>query len=100
MGTTDTFGSVKMALSVVFKEYVTKEEVLLTFLCEIEHAVNSRPLTHVSVDPRNQETFTPNHFLLGASSGQIRLSKCGHTLAEAATRVSYVIDFKKKVACK
>ena len=68
--------SVKSALSVVLKEQAPEEEVLLTVLCEIEHSVNSRPLTHVSVDPRDQEALTPNHFLLGASSGQIRLSKC------------------------
>ena len=68
--------SVKTALSVVFKENVPKEEVLLTFLCEIEHAVYSHPLTHISVDPRDQEALTPNNFLLGSSSGQIRLSKC------------------------
>ena len=68
--------SVKTALTVVLREQAPKEETLLTILTEVEHSVNSRPLTHVSVDPRNIEALTPNHFLLGISSGQIRISRC------------------------
>lgn len=60
---------VKRALKVVLKERAPKEEVLRTLLAEAEHTINSRPLTHVSVDPRDRETLTPNHFLIGASSG-------------------------------
>lgn len=33
-------------------------------------AQNSRPLTHVSVEPGSEEALTPNHFLLAASSGR------------------------------
>ena len=44
------------------------DEVLRTIFCEIEHTVNSRPLTHVSVDCRDPEALTPNHFLIGTSS--------------------------------
>ncbi|XP_052753091.1 uncharacterized protein LOC128201148 [Galleria mellonella] len=60
--------SVKSTLRVVLKERAPREEVLVIFLAEVENMVNSRPLTHVSVDPRSQETLTPNHFLLGSSS--------------------------------
>lgn len=67
--------SVKNAMTVVLKNQNPKEEVLLTTLIEIEHAINSRPLTHVSVDPRDQEALTPNHFLLGSSSGEIRFGR-------------------------
>ena len=62
--------SVKTGLKVVLKEQTPKEEVLSTLLTEIEHSVNSRPLTHVSLDPRDQEALTPNHFLIGSSSGR------------------------------
>uniref|UniRef100_A0A182S016 DUF5641 domain-containing protein n=1 Tax=Anopheles funestus TaxID=62324 RepID=A0A182S016_ANOFN len=31
--------------------------------------INTRPLTYIPVDPENQEALTPNHFLLGSSSG-------------------------------
>ena len=42
-------------------------------LTEIEHSVNSRPLTHVSVDPQDNEALTPNHFLIGSLSVELRL---------------------------
>lgn len=61
--------SVKTALKVVLKERAPREETLNTFLCEVENMINRRPLTHVSVDPRDPEALTPNHFfLLGSSS--------------------------------
>ena len=62
--------SIKIALSVALKDQSPREETLLTTLSEI--AVNSRPLTHIAVDPRDQESLTPNHFLIGASSDEIR----------------------------
>ena len=67
--------SVKIALNNALKEQVPTGEVLLTLLVEIEHMVNSRPLTHVSVDPRDEEALTPNHFLIGSSSGHLHLAK-------------------------
>lgn len=67
--------SVKVSLKIVLKDQAPGEEVLLTLLAEVEHSVNSRPLTHVSVDPRDQEALTPNHFLIGTSSGEIQLGR-------------------------
>lgn len=67
--------SVKTALCVVLKGHSPKEEVLLTVLSEIEHCVNSRPLTHVSIDFSDQEALTPNHFLIGSSSGVVKFNK-------------------------
>jgi transposase InsO family protein len=61
--------SVKKALKATLKEMVPKEAVLQTLLVEAENIVNSRPLTHVSVDPDDPESLTPNHFLIGSSSG-------------------------------
>lgn len=45
------------------------DEVLRNTLTEIENVVNSRPLTHVPVDDDSAPALTPNHFLLGSSSG-------------------------------
>ncbi|XP_063368821.1 uncharacterized protein LOC134657197 [Cydia amplana] len=60
--------TVKECMKVVLKERAPREETLCTFLAEVESIVNSRPLTHVSVEPGSTETLTPNHFLLGSSS--------------------------------
>lgn len=61
--------SVKLALGVTLKSRAPKEEVLSTLLAEAENVVNSRPLTHVSVDHCEEESLTLNHFLISSSSG-------------------------------
>ncbi|CAG7832898.1 unnamed protein product [Allacma fusca] len=60
--------SIKVALKLTLKELHPKEETLRTLLCEAENIVNSRPITHVSVDPNDMEALTPNHFLIHTSS--------------------------------
>ena len=67
--------SVKESLHAVLNEHAPKEETLLTIFAEIAHSINSRPLTHVPIDPSNSEALTPNHFLIGFSSGVIRFDK-------------------------
>jgi hypothetical protein len=61
--------SVKKVLYAVLKEQAPKYEVLLTLMAEAEHIVNSRPITFVSSDGADPEALTPNHFLIGTSSG-------------------------------
>lgn len=60
--------SVKTALSAVLHEKSPTEEVFATLLAEAEYTVNSRPLTHVSVNIEDAEALTPNHILLGGSA--------------------------------
>ena len=60
--------SVKTALKSTLKQQAPREEVLLTLLNEAESLINSRPLTYVPLDFEDQESLTPNHFLLGTSS--------------------------------
>ena len=57
--------SVKRTLKVVLGNQIVSDEVLYSALCEVEHVINSRPLTHVSSDPADLRALTPNHFLLG-----------------------------------
>lgn len=61
--------SVKTALAATLNERSPKEEVLHTLLLEVEHVVNSRPLTEISLDPDAEEALTSNHFLIGKSCG-------------------------------
>lgn len=68
--------SVKRALAVTLTERAPKEEVLATLMTEIEHTVNSRPLTHVPIEAEDQEALTPNHFLLGTSVGLPYVGEC------------------------
>ena len=65
--------SVKVSLKVILHQRAPKEETLITLLAEVENIVNSRPLSHVSVDPHSMESLTPNHFLLGSSNNLPRL---------------------------
>ncbi|XP_049886494.1 uncharacterized protein LOC126380970 [Pectinophora gossypiella] len=60
--------SVKISLKTILSERAPKDEVLLTLMTEVENMVNSRPLTHVSVEAASEESLTPNHLLLGSSS--------------------------------
>ena len=57
-----------MAIRAILHERAPRDAVLRTVFCEAESLVNSRPLTHVLVDPDDSERLTPNHFLLGTSS--------------------------------
>ncbi len=61
--------TVKIALGrtlTFYNKRVPTEEILRTLLLEVEYLVNSRPLTHVSVDQNDEEALTPNHFLFGS----------------------------------
>lgn len=45
------------------------DEVLETVLLDAEAMINSRPLTYIPLETADEESLTPNHFLLGSSSG-------------------------------
>ena len=52
-------------------------------MAEVEHLVNSRPLTHISVDPTDEEVLTPDLFLISTASGTFlpiccQLETCAH----------------------
>lgn len=63
--------SAKKALNAVAAKQLVTDETLLTFLTEVESLLNSRPLTHVSSDPQDEEALTPNHFLIGRASNNL-----------------------------
>ncbi|XP_062713670.1 uncharacterized protein LOC134290528 [Aedes albopictus] len=67
--------SVKVAVGAVLESSrKPDDETLETILIEAEGMINSRPLTYVPLESADQEALTPNHFLLGNSSGAKFLS--------------------------
>lgn len=62
--------SVKAAIGTILEtQRRPDDEVLETVILEAEAMINSRPLTYIPLDFADQEALTPNHFLLGSSSG-------------------------------
>ena len=57
--------SVKEVMFGLVKNQVLTDPQLQTLLTEVEHIVNSRPLTHLSNDVSDYDALTPNHVLLG-----------------------------------
>jgi hypothetical protein len=47
------------------------DQTLTAALKKVEHLINSRPLTYVSVDPSAPEPLTPYHLLLGRANPSI-----------------------------
>lgn len=68
--------SVKSNLTEVLPNRRPTDELLRSCLLEVENLVNSRPLTHIPIDPEEPEALTPNHFLLGSSSGVKPAGEC------------------------
>lgn len=63
-------GCVKRVLAQIMPEHHhMTDESLKALLTEIEGIINARPLTHVSLEHEDDEALTPNHFILGSSSG-------------------------------
>jgi transposase InsO family protein len=78
--------SVKTGLRYVLKDRAPRLDTLLTTLAEIEHTINSRPLTNVSLAAGEEEPLTPNHFLIGSASGRPALAHYPATEEEVSLR--------------
>ncbi|XP_070067092.1 uncharacterized protein [Drosophila virilis] len=61
--------STKSILSEILPPSGLREEVLRAALADVESVLNSRPLTYVPLETSESEALTPNHFLIGHSSG-------------------------------
>ncbi|XP_058128544.1 uncharacterized protein LOC131292823 [Anopheles ziemanni] len=61
--------TVKKTLEGMPFHHLPTDPILKGMLVEAEGIINARPLTHVPVDRQEEAPLTPNHFLLGSSSG-------------------------------
>ena len=61
--------SVKKPLKIVLGRALLKFDELYTVLTDIENAVNMRPLTFMSSNPKDAEAITPSHLALGRPLG-------------------------------
>ena len=80
--------SVKESMTALDDGRKLKDELLLTILADAEKLINSRPLVYMPHTPDDPEALTPNHFLLGRSSGLKETMMTGPNLAETL-RSSY-----------
>ena len=55
--------TVRKILHALLQEQIADDQRLVTFMCEVENIMNSRPITPVSSDPNNMEPPTPSHLL-------------------------------------
>ena len=72
------------------------DEALETFMVEAEAIVNGRPLTYLPLTSEEHEALTPNHFLLGNSSGvrqpAIEATDLADTLRSSWNQIQYHLD--------
>lgn len=69
--------SVKKVMKELLISRCPQEYVLRTVFAEAENIINSRPLTHVSIDSNDSEALTPNHFLIGPSYASLPCTETG-----------------------
>jgi len=55
--------SVRQILKDTLKERLVSDEVLLTVIAEVVNILNSRPLTHNSDSPLDEQPLAPDHLL-------------------------------------
>ena len=63
--------SAKRAIRAILENADVNDEELHTAFTGAEALINSRPLTQLSEDPRDDSVLTPNHFLHGQLGGQL-----------------------------
>lgn len=86
--------SVKNVLYKIMPSRNPTDEVLLSMLIEVENIINSRPLAYVPVEANSEEAITPNHFLLGSSSGLKPMTSCD----DSGTVLEKIGSFRNNMA--
>ncbi|XP_075157823.1 uncharacterized protein LOC142231089 [Haematobia irritans] len=87
--------SVKSILMDILPAAGLREEVLRSSLADVENILNSRPLTYVPLDSWESEALTPNHLLIGSSSGireRVNVDRNGSALSKMFRTSSAIAD--------
>ena len=66
--------SVKNVLYKIMVSAAPSDGLLVSIMIEVENIINPLPLSYVPVDDETDEVITPNHFLVGSSSGLKHIS--------------------------
>ncbi|XP_041673791.1 uncharacterized protein LOC108117407, partial [Drosophila eugracilis] len=82
---------VKRVLRHTLKEVAPRDHVLESLLIEAENIVNSRPLTHLPLDPDQEAPLTPNDLLKGAANRPDRPGRDVERPKEGSTRKQWRI---------
>ena len=82
----------KKALKTVVRDSLFTEEMLATYLTEIEYLINGRPLIPISDDVNDMEALTPNHFLLDRSNPNIHISISQGNVSNFRTKWKLIQD--------
>lgn len=61
---------IKSVLKKMLPTRLPTDEMLKSYLIEIENIINSIPLTYIPLDDVDDEVLTPNHFLKGSAIGR------------------------------
>ena len=61
-------------MKITIQNRLVTDPVLQTVITEVASLLNSRPLTHLSVDPDDPDPLTPNHFLHGGPRPYVTLT--------------------------
>ena len=80
------FKITKKAPKTVVRDLLLIEEMLATYLTEIEFLINGRPLIPISDDLSDMEALTPSHFLLGRSNPNVNISISQDTVSNFLTK--------------
>ena len=83
---------IKKVLKTVVQDLLFTEEMLATYLTEIESPINGRPLIPISDEVNNMETLTPNNFLLGRSNPNVDISISQDNVSNFCTNWKFIHD--------
>ncbi|XP_065081379.1 uncharacterized protein LOC135703953 [Ochlerotatus camptorhynchus] len=89
--------SIKNTMTNLPQDPKLDDDGLQTLVVEAEAIVNSRPLTYLPLDSAEQEALTPNHFIMGSSTGvkqpAMKIAETAETIRVSWDLIQQRIDY-------